>query len=85
MRWTTLLPAFAKPERKESRIIWGGPVLAGGRLILTNSLGQAVFFSPFSGERLGELNLSGPATVSPVVAGQTLYILSDDATLTAYR
>ena len=85
VRWTTELTEFENPERKEARVLWAGPVLAGSRLVLTNSLGQAVFFSPYSGERMGELALPARTLVAPVVAGQTLYVLSDDGTLSAYR
>ena len=85
VRWTTQLAAFEDPQRKETRIIWSGPILAGSRLFLTNSLGQAGIFSPFTGEKLGELALPSRTLIPPVVADQTLYVLSEDATLSAYR
>lgn len=85
LRWVTRLQRFADPEDRTDPIHWHGPVLAGDRLILAGSHGKAVSVSPYTGETLGSIDLPGPATVSPVVAGETLYFLTDDATLTAYR
>lgn len=85
VRWTADLPVYRDPESRSERIVWAGPLLAGGRLILTNSLGEAVFFSPYNGEQLGSIRLPAATLLPPVVAGRTLYVLSDDATLSAYR
>lgn len=85
IRWVTRLPRFEDPEDREDRIIWQGPVLAGDRLIVAGSHGRAVTLSPYTGEILGRIELPGPAAVSPVVAGGTVYFLTDGATLLAMR
>ena len=60
-------------------------VLAGDRLIVTSSTGDAITISPYTGELLGHLNLPGTPTVAPVVANNTMYVLTEGASLVAIR
>ena len=85
IRWVRQLPRFEDPEDQLGLIHWFGPVLAGDRLILAGTNGIAVSISPYTGEILGELDLPGVPAVSPVVAGNTLYFLTESATLIALR
>ena len=39
IRWITQLPQFVKAKSKKGEIDYSGPVLAGGRLIVTSSAG----------------------------------------------
>jgi outer membrane protein assembly factor BamB len=45
----------------------------------------ALAISPYTGEVLGEQKLSGAVSVPPVVAMNTVFIVTDDATLVALR
>jgi outer membrane protein assembly factor BamB len=83
--WVTDLGAYEDPESLEDPILWTGPVLVGDRLIVAGSNGEAVAVSPYDGRLLGKLEMPDAVTVPPVVANGTLYILSDDAELVAYR
>ncbi len=85
IRWVQTLPRFEDPEKEKTPITWTGPVLAGDRLILVGSSGDALAISPYSGEPLGRLELEGKTLIAPVVANGTLLILSDDGNLAAYR
>ena len=85
IRWVRRLRRFEDPENKQGPIQWFGPVLAGDRLIAVSSDAKAVTVSPYTGEMLGIIDISDPASVAPVVAEGTLYILTDDAQLTAWR
>ncbi len=85
VRWVQSLPRYEDPEDKEDPIEWFGPVLAGDRLIVTGSHGEAWSISPYTGEVLGRLELPGNVSMAPVVAGGTLYVLTDDGELVAYR
>ena len=85
IRWVTQLPRFRKPDQRRDRINWSGPVLASNRLIIVSSTGSAVAVSPYTGELLGQLSLPGGAMVAPVVANETLYVLTDKGDLVAYR
>ncbi len=86
--WRTSLPTFENEERtqRQKRVFAHfGPVLAGGRLIVTSSDGLIRQFDPTSGALIGELELPGGAASGPVVAGQTLYVLSKNGQLHAFR
>jgi len=83
--WRTQLPAYEDPEYRTEPIAYSGPVLAGGRLHVTDSLGNLLSFDPATGARGATVSLSDSSTNGAVVAGGTLYVLSDDATLQAFR
>jgi outer membrane protein assembly factor BamB len=85
VRWVSGLPKFSNPPDNTRPILWQGPVLAGNRLILTGTSGKALAVSPYTGKLLGEVDLPSPTHLPPIVAGSTLYILSDDADLIALR
>ncbi len=83
--WTTELGAFQDPEEREDAITWAGPVAAGGRLLLVSDLGRLVSVDPTNGAVVSETNLPSGASNAPVVAGGTVYVLTDGGTLAAYR
>ena len=85
IRWITKLQKFRNEEARKGPIQWSGPVLAGDRLVLTSSLGDAVSVSPYTGEVLGKIELSGGVYIAPIVAQETLYIVTDSAELIALR
>jgi outer membrane protein assembly factor BamB len=85
VRWVQALPRFEDPEELEGPIGWFGPVLAGDRLIVASSTGDAISISPYTGELLGRIALPGTPTVAPVVADNTLYVLTEGASLVAIR
>jgi outer membrane protein assembly factor BamB len=85
VRWATELPRYEKPEKKKGPLQWTGPVLGGDRLIVVGSDGEALSISPYTGQPLGRIELPDNVFVPPIIAGDTLYVLTDDADLIAYR
>lgn len=85
VRWISDLGAFRNVKKRKGPIIWTGPVLAGGRLISVNSLGQIVSVSPTTGEKLDTIKGSGAFSLSPIVANNTLYVTDATGRITAYR
>jgi len=83
--WVRSLPRWDNPDAREGVIVWTGPLLVSDRLIVASSAGVAIAVSPYTGEILGSVDMPDGVSVPPVVAGETVYFLSDDATLTAYR
>lgn len=81
IRWVASLPRFDD----DTRLNFTGPVLAGGRLIVAGTDGKVFEISPENGEILSQWNAGKTVTIPPIVAGGTLYILSEDGTLAAYR
>lgn len=85
IRWVRQLQRYEDPEDKKGPIIWAGPVLVGDRLIVAGSQGEALSISPYTGKILGRLELPDNVLIAPIVANRTLYFLTDDAELLAYR
>ena len=85
IRWISQLPRFVKPKSKKGQIDYSGPVLAGGRLILTSSAGTILSVDPTTGSIQNQVSVGAPVSLSPVVANSVLYVLDDRGRLSAYR
>ncbi len=83
--WVRQLDRFDNAEKRKGRVSWAGPVLAGGRLVLASSKGNFIELDPGTGETVNGLRLGDPVYVAPIVAGDTVYVMSDDARLIALR
>jgi outer membrane protein assembly factor BamB len=83
--WIRKLPQYENEERRRGRIAWAGPVLAGGQLLLISSEGEMLTLSPFTGETIDELRLGDDVFIPPVVADGTVLVLTDKASLIAFR
>jgi outer membrane protein assembly factor BamB len=85
IRWVRALDRYKNVKKKSDPIQWSGPILAGDRLFLVSSQQQMVAMSPLTGEVLSTEKLKAPAFLGPIVADNTLYLLTDDGKLTAWR
>lgn len=85
IRWVQELPRYEDPKKKSGPMVWSGPVLGGDRLIVVASNGEAMTYSPYTGEALGRVVLPDGTFVTPILADRTLYVLTDDANLIAIR
>lgn len=85
VRWINQLRRFENERRRRGPISYSGPVLAGGRLILTSTYGDLISVDPATGKTITQSNLGAPVSLSPVVADATLYILDDGGRLHAFR
>ncbi len=65
--------------------LWTGPVLAGGRLLVVGSNGYVVEVNPEDGTVLRDWKAGKSYHIAPVVAGETLYLLDDNGTLSVWR
>ncbi|MFO1061339.1 MAG: PQQ-binding-like beta-propeller repeat protein [Dongiaceae bacterium] len=85
VKWVQALPAYENAEEMKDPIYWSGPLLAGDRLVVSGSSGHALALSPYTGEILGQIELPARSHLAPIVAGNTIYFLSDNAELMALR
>ena len=85
--WRVALPRFVEDRARRQHTVFAqhGPVLAGGRLIVASAEGIIRQFDPVSGASLGDIALPGGAASDPVVAGGTLYVVTKDGQLVAFR
>ena len=65
--------------------IWEGPILAGGQLYLVGIHGDLLSLDPKNGETIKEQNLGAPVSLPPIVAQNTLFILTDNGDVMAFK
>lgn len=84
IRWVVQLPRYEEND-KDKPIVWSGPVLAGNRLFLVSNIGDMMEVDPQSGKTVAATKLGASANLPPVVANNTLFVLTDDGELSAWR
>ncbi len=85
VRWISQLDGYKNVKKRKNPITWFGPVLAGNRLILTNSEGEIVSASVSNGEISSTMKGGAAISLPPVVANNTLYVLDMKGRISAYR
>ncbi len=87
VRWISQLRHYRKDKKanKKGEIHWVGPVLAGERLILANSIGELINVSPADGAIQSTTKLGTGVSLPLIVANSTLYVLDDGGRITAWR
>ncbi|MDZ4777106.1 MAG: PQQ-binding-like beta-propeller repeat protein [Alphaproteobacteria bacterium] len=83
--WVTQLKRYRDEEDRKGRIAWTGPLLAGGKLVLASSEGEAVIVNPTTGAVEKTLNVGGPVYIAPVAAAGQVFLLSDEGKLVVIR
>jgi len=85
IRWISQLAQFSNEKKKTGAITWRGPILAGNRLIATNSEGEVWSIEPEEGVAFMVQEVKSPISLPPVVANNILYVLDDSGTISAYQ
>jgi len=85
VRWVQSLRRWRDEKAKKGRVVWTGPILVGGRLLLANDDGEGLIVSPEDGEIVSRFKLPGPVSVLPIVANRTIYLVTDSGDLVALR
>lgn len=83
--WTRQLDTFENMKRKKRSITWAGPILAGDQLILVSSAGELVQVSPQDGSTTATRRLKAGTTIPPVIADGTVYVVTTDGKIEAWR
>jgi len=83
--WIQQLQAHKNAKKKKKRIAWSGPILVGERLLVMSSQGQAVTMSPYDGSIISEFKVGEDVFVAPIIANETVYVMTDSAKLIALR
>lgn len=83
--WVSELRRYENEKKKKGRVTWAGPVLAGGSLILVSNLGEIAKVDPVTGAIQETRDIDAPSVISPVVANEDIYILSEKGRLVSLR
>lgn len=84
VRWITQLPRHDEDDR-DHPVVWSGPVLAGGRLLVASSAGELAEVDVQTGKVARKMDLGGEADLAPIIADNTLIVLTKDGTIRAFR
>lgn len=82
--WIRDLPEF-KDGNREHRIVWTGPLLANGHLVIASSEGDVIALSPQNGETVSELKVGQSIYIEPIAASGKIFVLTDQAQLIAIK
>lgn len=86
IRWISELNAPPPgKDKNDEPATFGTPLVAGGQIILPSSKGEALLINPADGAVAGRLRLPGSTTLPGAVSQGTLVLLTDDATVVAFR
>jgi outer membrane protein assembly factor BamB len=85
VKWVSQLRRFTGKKNKGQPVSWSGPVLAGGNLWLVNTEGEMQSVSPETGAVGGITELKAPVSLAPIVANSTMYVLTNDGRIVAFR
>jgi outer membrane protein assembly factor BamB len=85
VKWVTQLAHYKNEKKRDNPIFWTGPVLANNKLWIASSLGEVDQVDVTNGQATVFTQLKSPVSLPPVVANQTLYILSNDGKINAFR
>lgn len=67
------------------KVVWDGPIVANNKLYIVSAGGTLHALDPTNGKVLSTIPLSAPVSLAPFVAQETLYILTDNGDLMAFR
>lgn len=65
--------------------LWSNPILVNSRLVLVSSTGQLEALNAKTGAVERTVALGAPALIGPIVAGNMIYVVTDNAQLIALR
>jgi outer membrane protein assembly factor BamB len=82
--WSTQMPQYAKPKKKGTPILWSGPALLNGQLVMTSDHGEIALVDAVTGRSTQTAKLGAPADQPPIAAAGMLLQLTRNAKLTAY-
>jgi outer membrane protein assembly factor BamB len=85
IRWINQMPRYRDQKDRKGPISYVGPILAGERLIVAGSNGALINVNPVDGAFQSQVDLDDAVSFQPVVANNTLYLLTDSGRLIAYR
>ncbi len=85
--WGTELPLYVRDRERRRKAVFThfGPILAGGQLVVASGDGLIRFYDPETGTETNQIAMRGGAASHPIVVDGTLYIVSGDGRLHAYR
>jgi outer membrane protein assembly factor BamB len=83
--WQQALPKYEDPDDREGLMVWSGPILAGNRLLAFSSEGLAIEFNPLDGSIIRRWDTDGDVMLPVAIADETLYIVTENGVVSAWK
>ena len=85
--WLTELPLYEESRVRRRRDFYAhyGPILAGNRLWVASNDSRLRSFDPSTGAEMSSINIGAAAAANPIVVGNTLYIVTGNGQIHAFR
>ncbi len=83
--WIKQMRQFKNEKKRKNKIVWAGPIVASGKVVMASSEGKVVSIDPETGNIVNELKVGSPVYIEPIVAHELVYLLTDEGTLVAIR
>ena len=84
IKWITQLKGYKNAKNRKRPIVWSGPVMVNGELMLVSSDKKAYTFRPNDGAVLRKFSLPDKVYTAPIVANNIVYVYTNDAELMAF-
>jgi outer membrane protein assembly factor BamB len=84
VKWVQDLPSYKNEKKKKGQIRWTAPIVAGSKVLIANSQGEMLTISPQTGEIERRHKVIKNVYITPIVAHDRLFLLSDDGVLASY-
>lgn len=85
VKWVFPLDRYKNPKRRLDPYRWFGPLMLGEQLAVFGGHGVVILLSPQDGKETGRQSVPKAIGTTPIVAGETLYIVTQDARVHALR
>ncbi|WP_338661467.1 PQQ-binding-like beta-propeller repeat protein [Pararoseomonas sp. SCSIO 73927] len=85
VRWLSALDERSARDRRRNPASFGGPLVAGGRILVPSSLGELLLVDPADGKVAGRVRLPGGTSLPMIAVGGMIYLVTDDGALVALR
>ncbi|MDC0881029.1 PQQ-binding-like beta-propeller repeat protein [Hellea sp.] len=83
--WIKQLRSHKNIKKKKKRISYSGPIFVGERLMVMSSRGKAITLNPYDGTIIDEFKIGGNVFIAPVIANETVFVMTNSAKLIAFR
>lgn len=85
IKWTKNLPQYVDSESNVGKIVWNGPLLANGQLIVTGSNQEMLLINATDGSTVAQKTLPNRTLLPAIAANKSLFVLTDAGNLVAFR
>ena len=85
IRWVTRVADAVGDEDLDSSVLWSGPIMVGGKLVLVGSSGGHSHLFAARWQLLGRADAGDGSRLGPVAADGIIYVLTEDGDIVAFR